>query len=243
PCREQRGVRAPGPCPTPPASAKVEFAGGTETAPGGLTNSVAIRDWNPEQFLRNLLWSAREDRQSFLFDEADAPDMLEPIAWDPNARVVAITGAWALNLHRKIGEPAAQVRARALALRAAEAEKIAILRGKYARARVTFRTLGEVLQDPERALDPIAPLSVPILPDRCPCQLWRAGSIRYLRTCAPSDCPRRPSGPSLHRSCPRSFLCAARAAVDRDGHGSTLLRDLRSYADRVQPVGAQARAI
>ncbi|MEL7276210.1 MAG: beta-1,6-N-acetylglucosaminyltransferase [Pseudomonadota bacterium] len=134
---------------------KVEFAGGKETAPGGLTNSVAIRDWNPEQFLRNLLWSAREDRQSFLFDEADAPDMLEPIAWDPNARVVAITGAWALNLHRKIGEPAAEVRARALALRAAEAEKIAILRGKYARARVTFRTLAEVLQDPERALDPI----------------------------------------------------------------------------------------
>ncbi|MEL6680504.1 MAG: hypothetical protein AAFQ51_17510, partial [Pseudomonadota bacterium] len=137
------------------AKDRVEFAGGANSAPGGLTGSVAIRDWNPEQFLRNLLWAVREERQSFLFNEADAPDMLEPIAWDPNAHVVTVTGAWALSLHRKLGERASDVRARALALRAAEARKIAVLKGKYARAHVTFVTLADVLREPDLALAPI----------------------------------------------------------------------------------------
>ncbi|MEL6587969.1 MAG: beta-1,6-N-acetylglucosaminyltransferase, partial [Pseudomonadota bacterium] len=74
---------------------RVEFAGGDTVLNGCLSDSATLRDYRPEQFLTNLLWSTRGERQSFMYRAGDTPKMTEFLLRDPNATICLISGAWA----------------------------------------------------------------------------------------------------------------------------------------------------
>ena len=78
---------------------RAEFAGGETVMNGCLSNSAALRDYRPTQFLTNLLWSTRGERQTFFFGPSDVQDIGDFIARDPNATITVVTGAWAVPLH------------------------------------------------------------------------------------------------------------------------------------------------
>ncbi|SFJ68627.1 beta-1,6-N-acetylglucosaminyltransferase [Jannaschia pohangensis] len=80
------------------APERAEFAGGETLMNGCLSDSAALRDYRPTQFLTNLLWSTRGERQSFFIGPHDAQDVVPFVTSDPNATIAAVTGAWAVPL-------------------------------------------------------------------------------------------------------------------------------------------------
>lgn len=135
---------------------RVEFAGGAATVPGGLTNDPRVRDWNPQQFLTNLLWHDRDQSHAFMFTTADNPKLGAFILRDPNATVCRISGAWALGVLPSLGEGQDAFRARIAHLKALEAKRTAELQTSGIAATVHQVSLADVLKSPEQAFAPIA---------------------------------------------------------------------------------------
>ena len=79
---------------------RVEFAGNETVFNGALTDSAALRDYNPRSFLTSLIWNTRGERQCFQFSPRDNQDCNWFMATDPNAQISVITGAWAVPLLR-----------------------------------------------------------------------------------------------------------------------------------------------
>ena len=73
---------------------------------GALSDSAALRDYNPRAFLANLIWNTRGERQCFQFGPATIQDINWHIAKDPNAQISVISGAWALPLFQSNGTSA-----------------------------------------------------------------------------------------------------------------------------------------
>ncbi len=143
------------------APENVEFAHGQAGFSGCLTTSAALRDYNPESFLTNLIWNTRGEHQSFLFSPRDSQGISKLLARDPNAVIAAISGAWALPLFRS-GLPIEKLRAKAARLQRREAAHLTRLRERRTRARVRIWTLAEVLENPTEPLNIIQEdLSVP----------------------------------------------------------------------------------
>jgi hypothetical protein len=136
------------------APARVEFAGGEAFFRGALSDSAALRDYNPRCFLTSLIWNTRGERQAFLFGPGDRQDIGWFLATDPNAQIALVTGAWAVPLFRKGGDPA-QVRRVAAQLQKTEARHLEALRSTHARARVRVWSLAEILRDPVEPLQSI----------------------------------------------------------------------------------------
>jgi len=130
---------------------RVQFFGGQAGYAGAMSDSAALRDYDPEQFLRNLIWNTRGEHQSFLFSPRDQQKVAQVIAADRNANVAVLTGAWALPLLRS-GRPVDEVRRDAAKLQQREADLIAILNERRTRARARIWTLAEFLEQP---LDPL----------------------------------------------------------------------------------------
>ncbi|WP_116600284.1 DUF5927 domain-containing protein [Primorskyibacter marinus] len=126
---------------------RVEFAGGKTIVAGGLSDSAALRDANCAAFLTNLLWNTRGERQCFLFGPTDDQRIRKTIAYDRNAQVSVITGAWAIPLF-KSNVDFADIREEATKLQQVEAEHLAILRRPDAKARVRVWTLAEFIDAP-----------------------------------------------------------------------------------------------
>lgn len=130
---------------------RVRYFGGQAGYAGALCDSAALRDYDPQQFLRNLIWNTRGEHQSFLFSPRDTQEIAETLAADRNATISVVTGAWALPLLRS-GRPLVEVRKEAALFQQREADFIDLLNGRHTRARARVWSLAEFL---ERPLDPL----------------------------------------------------------------------------------------
>ncbi len=144
------------------APRRVQFAGGEEVGPGGLSDAAALRDYNPQAFLTSLIWATRGERQCFAHGPEDRQEITGVLAADPNARVWAITGAWVLPLLRS-GRALAEVRPVAAALQKTEGWHLDQLRRQQTRATLRVWTLAEAVAAPleplQAILDEVSPRS------------------------------------------------------------------------------------
>lgn len=142
---------------------RVEYAGGETIYNGAMSDSAAMRDYNPKSFLSNLIWNTRGERQCFQFGPNDNPDLSWFIAGDPNAQVSVISGAWAIPLFRS-NRNFGDIRKDAARLQKIEAEHLGILRNSWTKARVRIWTLAEFVENPmeplQTVIDEISPRSM-----------------------------------------------------------------------------------
>jgi hypothetical protein len=161
----------------------VEFDGRQTTFAGALSDSAAIRDYNPRMFLRNLIWNTRGERQCFQYGPADNPAISWDIAKDPNAQISVISGAWAIPLFRS-NLDFADIRQTAARLQKIEADHLGALRSPYAKARIRIWTMAEFLEAPMEALqsvvDEIGPRGLRRLTE-APRMVDLAGFGRFLQ--------------------------------------------------------------
>lgn len=130
---------------------KVRFVGGQAGYAGAMSDSAALRDYDPAQFLRNLVWNTRGEHQSFLFSPRDSQEITEFLVEDRNANISVVTGAWALPLLRS-GCPIEEIRKEAAVLQQRESDFVDLLNERRTRARARIWSLAEFL---ERPLDPL----------------------------------------------------------------------------------------
>jgi hypothetical protein len=142
---------------------QVHFAGGDTAYNGAMSNSAAMRDYNPKSFLTNLIWNTRGERQCFQFGPADNQELKWFMAGDSNAQISVISGAWAIPLfhsNRNFGD----IRREAAQLQKIEAEFLTVLRASWVKARVRIWTLAEFVENPMEPLqtivDEISPRSL-----------------------------------------------------------------------------------
>ena len=133
---------------------RVEFAGGETVYNGAMSNSAAIRDYNPRSFLTNLLWNTRGERQCFQFGPGDNPEVSWLLSADPNATISVISGAWALPLF-KSNLNFSEIRAEAARLQRIELDHLTMLRKPWAKARCRIWNLAEFVENPMEPLQTI----------------------------------------------------------------------------------------
>lgn len=133
---------------------RVEFAGKERVYNGGLSDSAPLRDHNPVNFLTNLVWNTRGERQMFEFGPADNQAIEWFVATDPKAQISVITGAWAIGLFR-LGINSSVVRKEAARLQTIEAAHLQVLRSPWAKAHVRIWSLAEFIEDPMNNLQAI----------------------------------------------------------------------------------------
>ncbi|NRA99485.1 MAG: glycosyl transferase [Rhodobacteraceae bacterium] len=126
---------------------RVEFADSQSMTSGSLTDLPTLRDYRPGQFLTNLIWNTRGERQAFHFGPGDRQAVTKTIKRDDHANVFIISGAWSIDLfeRHKLGE---DVRKRAADLQRIEAAHLTLLRDRWCRARVRIWSLSDVAHDP-----------------------------------------------------------------------------------------------
>jgi hypothetical protein len=133
----------------------VHFAGRELIYNGCLANSAKLRDYNPQSFLSNLIWSTQGEPQSFMFGPSDAQDVTEHLAADPNARILAISGAWAVPLfHSNLNF--ARIRKIAARYQRIEALHLKTLQGPNVRAQVDVWNLADFVGDAVPVLQKIS---------------------------------------------------------------------------------------
>ncbi|ETD82616.1 DUF5927 domain-containing protein [Rhodobacter capsulatus] len=133
---------------------RVAFAGGERMFNGCLSDSAALRDYNPRGFLTNLIWNGRGERQCFMFSPRDTQDINWFTATDPNAQISVISGAWAVPLfHSQMDF--SEIRREAARLQQIEIEHLNILRSMYVKARVRIWTMAEFIENPMEPLQTI----------------------------------------------------------------------------------------
>ena len=133
------------------APERAEFAGGQRILNGALSDSAALRDYNPRAFLTNLIWNTRGERQCFQFGPADNTKINWQISRDPNAQFSVISGAWAVPLF-KSNRDFADLRQEAAALQKIEAKMLDELRSPDAKARIRIWTMAEFIEAPMEPL-------------------------------------------------------------------------------------------
>lgn len=136
------------------APLRAEFAGGEPAFNGALSDSAALRDYNPRMFLTSLIWNTRGERQCFQFSPRDNQALNQFIATDPNAQISVISGAWAVPLCR-LNTSFAAIRSEAARLQRIETEHLALLRSAEVKARVRIWTLAEFLESPMEHLQAV----------------------------------------------------------------------------------------
>jgi hypothetical protein len=165
------------------APERVRFAGGERVWNGALSDSAALRDYNPRMFLTSLVWNTRGERQCFQFGPADLQDISWFMATDPNAQLSVISGAWAVPLFRA-GAPFAELRRTAAALQKTERWHLDVLRSPWAKARVRIWSLADFAENPmeplQTILDEITPRALR-RPAEAPRLVDLAGFGRFLQ--------------------------------------------------------------
>jgi hypothetical protein len=133
---------------------RVEFSGRERVYNGAMSDSAAIRDYNPRSFLTNLLWNTRGERQCFQFGPADNQQINWQLAGDSNATISVISGAWAVPLF-KSNLNFADIRTEAAHLQRREQEHLDVLRSPWTKARTRIWTLAEFVENPMEPLQTI----------------------------------------------------------------------------------------
>ncbi len=136
------------------APARAEFAGDETTYSGGLPDSAAVRDYNVQSFLTNLIWNTRGERQCFQFGPKDLQSITPFIAADANAQISVISGAWAVPLFHS-NRDAAEVRKEAALLQRIEFDHLKLLRAAPVKARVRIWSMAEFVDSPMEPLQTI----------------------------------------------------------------------------------------
>jgi hypothetical protein len=136
------------------APERVHFAGGETVFNGALSDSAALRDYNPQAFLANLIWNTRGERQCFQYGPRDTARILPFMVSDPNAQIMVISGAWSVPLFHTRMDPA-DLRREAARLQRIEMEQLSILRMADVKARVQIWTLAEFVENPMEPLQGI----------------------------------------------------------------------------------------
>ncbi len=136
------------------APERAEFAEGQRIVNGALSDSAALRDYNPHAFLASLIWNTRGERQCFQFGPQDNQAIEWDIAKDPNAQVSVITGAWAVPLFQS-NLNFADIRKTAARLQKTENEHLTCLRSPWTKARVRIWTMAEFIEAPMEPLQTI----------------------------------------------------------------------------------------
>jgi len=137
------------------APERAEFSDGQTVMNGALSDSAALRDYNPHAFLASLIWNTRGERQCFQFGPRDEIREIEwQIAKDPNAQISVISGAWAVPLF-KSNRNFADIRREAALLQQAESQHLKVLRSPWAKARVRIWTMAEFIEAPMEPLQTI----------------------------------------------------------------------------------------
>lgn len=129
------------------AQERVEFEARQTTFSGALSDSAKLRDYNPQLFLRNLIWNTRGERQCFQFGPADNQDIAWDLVKDSGAQISVISGAWAIPLFRS-NQNFANLRVQAAELQRIESDHLNALRSIYAKARVRIWTMAEFVEAP-----------------------------------------------------------------------------------------------
>ncbi|WP_412564927.1 beta-1,6-N-acetylglucosaminyltransferase [Thalassobius sp. MITS945101] len=133
---------------------RVDYADGQTVMNGALSDSAAIRDYNPQAFLTSLIWNSRGERQCFRFGPTDEQDIGWIFAKDPNAQVSVISGAWAVPLFQS-NRNFADLRREAALLQKVESEHLKVLRSPYTKARIRIWTMAEFIEAPMEPLQTI----------------------------------------------------------------------------------------
>lgn len=144
---------------------RVQFASNEAVFKGGLSDSAALRDYNPRSFLTSLIWNTRGETQCLQFGPQDVQEIVTFMAGDPNAKIFVISGAFAVPLWRS-GRPAVEVRAEAARLQKTEADLLALLDQPDTKARVQRWTLAEFVENPAEPLQAIVDELNPRAPHR-----------------------------------------------------------------------------
>jgi hypothetical protein len=137
------------------ARERIEFEGRVPIFAGCLSDSAVLRDYNPQAFLTNLLWTTRGEAQAFQFGPGDNQAVSDFLARDSNAQISVISGAWAVPLFRS-SRPFADLRAEAARLQRIESEHIRILRAPMTKARVRIWTMADVVENPAEIMQALA---------------------------------------------------------------------------------------
>ena len=131
----------------------VQFHGGAKVWHGAISNSAAIRDYNPRMFLTNLLWATRGERQCFTYGPEDTMD--HEVNWfmatDINAEFNLVRGAWMLPLWRQ-GQVSEDVIAQIGQLQKREQDWIKILQSRWTLAKVRIWSIADVVKNPDETL-------------------------------------------------------------------------------------------
>lgn len=130
----------------------LQLGNGRQAGPGCLPLSTAVRDFEPVQYLQNLIWATRGRRQLLLFQPHDNAAIASFAITDPLAAIHFIKGAWALELFAS-GHPPGQLARRAANRQAIERKFLNQANSRHARADIRIWTLDEVLQAPDIALN------------------------------------------------------------------------------------------
>jgi hypothetical protein len=133
------------------APERVEFEGRMPIFAGCLSDSAALRDYNPQAFLSNLIWNTRGEMQCFQFGPGDSQDVTDFMMRDTNAQISVISGAWAVPLFRS-RRTFAELRTEAALLQRIEAVHIQQLRSPWAKARVRIWTMADFVENPVEIL-------------------------------------------------------------------------------------------
>ena len=134
---------------------RAEFADGQTVVNGALSDSAALRDYNPRAFLTSLIWNTRGERQCFQISPDDTIKDIEwEIAKDPNAQISVISGAWAVPLF-KSNRNFAEIRQEAARLQQAESKHLDVLRSQWAKARIRIWTMADFIESPMEPLQTI----------------------------------------------------------------------------------------
>ena len=133
---------------------RVHFAGGDTVYNGALSDSAAVRDYNPKSFLTSLIWNTRGERQCFQFGPADNQDLNWFLSLDGNAQISVISGAWALPLFHS-NQNFSDIRREAARLQKIEQEFLNILRSPFSKARVRIWSLADFVENPMEPLQTI----------------------------------------------------------------------------------------
>ncbi|WP_138936030.1 beta-1,6-N-acetylglucosaminyltransferase [Roseovarius arcticus] len=133
---------------------RADFSEGETVINGALSDSAALRDYNPHAFLANLIWNTRGERQCFQFGPRDNQEINWDIAKDPNAQISVISGAWAVPLFQS-NSNFADIRSEAARLQQIESKHLEILRSSWTKARVRIWTMAEFIEAPMEPLQTI----------------------------------------------------------------------------------------
>ena len=133
---------------------RVEYDGRQTTFAGALSDSSTLRDYNPRAFLTSLIWNTRGERQCFQFGPADNQVVGPDIAYDPNAQISVITGAWAIPLFLS-NRNFADLRLEAALLQKIESDHLDDLRSIHAKAKIRIWSLAEFIESPMEALQTV----------------------------------------------------------------------------------------